>query len=84
MLKAVGFHKELESMTQLVSSSPVHIYVFRIPTLFLTIMSCTLVVYQLKSMMTTNSKYNLREDHTMLNGNNGVCFHLLMFIISDC
>lgn len=47
-------------------------------------MSCSLVVYQLKSVMTTNTKYNLREDHTMLNGNNGVCFHLLMFMISHC
>lgn len=54
------------------------------PTLFLTTMSCSLVVYQLKSMMTTNTKYNLRVDDTMLNGNNGVCFHLLMFMISHC
>lgn len=45
-------------------------------------MSCSLVVYQLKSMMTTNTKYKLRENDIMLNGNNGVCFTLLM--ISHC
>lgn len=75
MLKAVGFHKELESMTQLVSSSPVQFF-----------KNSYLVShhYQLKDMMTSNTKYNLREDHTMLNENNVVCFHLLMFMTSHC
>lgn len=35
-------------------------------------------------MMTSNTKYNLREHHTMLNENNVVCFHLLMFMTSHC
>lgn len=41
-----------------------------------------LIAYQLKSKTITNKKYNLREDCTVLHGNQGACLPPTQ--VSDC
>lgn len=50
----------------------IYVLSFQIPT-FYTLPFYSLIAYQLKSKTITNKKYNLREDCTVLHGNQGAC-----------